>query len=431
MLNNNLNNDWLNSIEINITNHMQIQAERVLNPLGYHLSQEAKKRLRWLYILYYEQDSNVTKAANKIGLSRPWLSFIKSVFERNHRDPRSLEPRSKAPRNTSNRKRISKETEKKIIEVRDGYDNCWGKEKIAGHLWDEYKIKVHYNTVNKYLHIHQRIDPKISLKNTKAWDNKKQREAANITLKVKFRPPHQIKDLSPGALIEKDMKYIAKLGQKDAYKTKDSHWYQHTLIDSFTRIRTLEIVDNQDSQTAVRAHQEAIKRFPFLIACENTDNGSENNGEFSEELQKNNIFHFYSNVSTPTDNPRVERSHLTDDLEFYNKGNIHRDLTEQKEALKRWEDIYNHERPHQALGYMTPMKFYELWKKEPSKAYAIKDKWQIYLNKQRIRLANSRKIKRKEQIEALMNFIDAKSNKNSEISEAKLQLINCQLCSMA
>jgi len=432
MLNNNQNNDWLNSIEINLANHMQIQAERILNPLGHHLSQEAKKRLRWLYILYYEQDGNVTRAANKIGLSRPWLSFIKSNFEKNHRDPRSLEPQSKAPINTANRKRISEKIENKIIEIRDKYLGCWGKEKIAGHLWEEYKIKVHYNTVNKYLHIHNRISPKISLKNTKAWDNKKQREGANIiTLKVKFRPPHQIKDLSPGALIEKDMKYIARLGQKDLCRTKDSHWCQHTMIDSFTRIRVLELVDNQNSQTAVEAHQEAIKRFPFEIACENTDNGSENNREFSNELQRNNIFHFYSNVGTPTDNPRVERSHLTDDLEFYNKGNIHRDLMGQKEALKRWEYVYNYKRPHQALGYLTPMKFYELWKKEPAKAYAIKDRWQVYLSKQRIRLANSRKIKRKEQIEALMNFIDAKLNKKDEVSKAKLQLINCQLCSMA
>jgi len=431
MLNKNQNNDWLKSIEINITNHMQTQAERLLNPLGYHLSPEAKTRLRWLYILYYEQNSNVTKAANKIGLSRPWLSFIKSIFENSHRDPRRLEPQSRAPDNTSNRKRISEEIENKIIEIRDKYFGCWGKEKIAAHLWEKYKIKVHHNTVNKYLHIHKRIDPKISLKNTKAWEDKKQREMAKVIFKVKFRPPRQIKDYAPGGLIEKDMKYIAKLGQKDSCKTKDSHWCQHTMIDSFTRIRALELVGNQDSQTAVEAHQGAIKRFPFEIACENTDNGSENNGEFSRELQNNDIFHFYSNVGTPTDNPRVERSHLTDDLEFYNKGNIYKDFDKQKEALRKWEDICNCERPHQALSYLTPMKFYELWKENPSEAYRIKNKWQAYLKKQSIRLAGARKIKRKEQIEALMNFIDAKLNKKGDISKAKLQLINCQLCSVA
>lgn len=110
----------------------------------------------------------------------------------------------------------------------------------------------------------------------------------------------------------------------------------------------------------------------------------------------------------------MERSHLTDDQEFYNKGNIFSDLEKQKEALRKWEHTYNFKRPHQALGYLTPMQFYKLWKKDKEKAYAITEKWQEYLKKQSIRLAKARRIKRKEQI-----------------YEAKLQLIDCQLCSVA
>jgi len=37
--------------------------------------------LRWLYIVYYEADNNVTKVANKIGISREWLSKIKNKLE--------------------------------------------------------------------------------------------------------------------------------------------------------------------------------------------------------------------------------------------------------------------------------------------------------------------------------------------------------------
>ena len=77
------------------------------------------------------------------------------------------------------------------------------------------------------------------------------------------------------------------------------------------------------------------------------------------------------------------------------------------------------------------MRFYQLWKENPETAYQIVEKWQDYLKKQRIRQAQSRKIKRKEQIKALMNFIDAKLNKNKGLNEAKFQLINCQLCSVA
>ncbi len=434
MLQNESVNAWLDLVKTKSTNIMQVLAEKKLNPNNYHLSKEAKKRLRWLYLVYHEENGNISKAARKAGLSRQWLSHLKQVFEQNNKDPRSLEPKSKAPHDTSSRQRVSKETEVLIIQIRDGSLNSWGKEKIARVLKRDYGINVNPNTVNKYLHKHQRISPKISLKNIKAFEEKKKRDSEDILFKVKFRPPRIIKDYAPGALMEKDMKYVAKPGQQyDAGKHKENFWYQFTEIDSFTRIRAIEVTDKQDTQTAIALHKEAVRRLPFKIACENTDNGFENNNDFSRELKKEKVFHFYSNTGTPTDNPRVERSHLTDDLEFYSKGgNISNDLEEQKEKVKDWEDLYNLKRPHQALGYLTPMEFYKLWKRTPEKAYAITEKWQGYLKKQRIRQAQARRIKKKEQIESLMKFIDAKLQQDKElIEEAQFQLINCQLCSVA
>jgi hypothetical protein len=228
------------------------------------------------------------------------------------------------------------------------------------------------------------------------------------------------------------MKFIVKQGiflNAEKYKAKDNFSYQHTMIDSFTRMRALELAENAESKTAALAHERAMKRFPFKIACENTDNGSENNGSFSQELQSSDTFHFYSSVGTPTDNPRVERSHLTDDKEFYHLGNGSLPYEGQKTKLLDWERRYNEVRPHQALGYLTPLEFYRLWKEDPEAAHAIVRKWQAYLLNQRKRLASARKMKRKEQIEALMRFIDAKLNKTVEIEEAKQSLINCQLCS--
>lgn len=427
MLKKNMEHDLIKEVKNNLIKSMQIKAEKLLNPDNYHLSPEAKKRLRWLYILYYEKQGNISQAANKVGISRAWLSKIKSIFEHNNRDPRSLEPLSKAPHKTSKRKRIAKDTEDKILEIRDKYG--WGKEKISAFLKDNYLIRVHHNTVNKYLHLHKRINPKLSLKNFKAFQDKKEREAAGPIFKVKFRPPSKIKDYAPGALVEKDMKFVLRLGRRGV--SKQDFWYQHTALDSFTRIKALELTENPDSQESTQAYEEMKERFPFKIACFNTDNGSENEKEFSDKLQKENIFHFYSNSGTPTDNPRVERSFLSDDLEFYNRGNLYQDFSQQKQSLRKQEEVWNWLRPHQALGYLSPLKFYQLWKENPEKAFQLVEKWQGYLRKQRKRQAQSRKIKRKEQIEALMNFIDAKLNKNKGLNEAKLQLINCQLCSVA
>lgn len=413
---------------------MQTKANNLLNPYCHYLSLEAQKRLRWLYILYYDCGENVTKAANRINISRQWLSSIKSVFEKNNHDPRSLKPQSRAPHSTANRKQISQEIEDLIIQVRDAYP-MWGKEKLSQILKRDYQRKVGASTINRYLHKHSKINSKISEKNKQAWQKKKQREsdsASQPILKIKHRPPKQLKDYAPGALIEKDMKFVLKMGQfsnLEKHKAKENFYYQHTEIDSFTRMRTLELVKQADSATAVKAHNQAVKRFPFPLGTMNTDNGGENEKDFSQELQDKKVFHFYSEVGAPTDNPRVERSHLTDDQEFYQQGNRHKTFKEQKAAMEKWEYTYNYIRPHQALGYLTPIEFYKLWKNNPDKVYKIKNKYQQYLIKQRKRLASARRIKKKEQIDALMKFIDAKLNKKADINYHQKALLNCQLCS--
>lgn len=424
----------LERLSNNAFQHMQTSAENRFNPLRYYLSDEAKKRLKWMYLLYHEHENNVTRAADKIGISRQWLSTIKSTFDHHRKDPRSLEPRSRAPHHTTNRKRISKEHEQIILEVRDATPG-WGEEKIATLVLRDHSIKVGHTTVGRYLKKHGKIDSKISDKNHAAWMRKLAREnssAAQPTLKVKHRPPKAIKDYAPGALIEKDMKFIVKQGQfvnTAKYKAKENFFYQHTLIDSFTRMRALALVKDAESATASRAHRTALKRFPFPVACENTDNGSENNGAFSKELAAQEVFQFYSSVGTPTDNPRVERSHLTDDKEFYLRGNMFLPFKEQSAQLMKWERRYNNERPHQALGYLTPMEFYQLWKRSPQEAHDIVSRWQNYLARQRKRLYATRRIKRKEQVENLMRFVDAKLNKKVELQTAKQALIDCQLCS--
>lgn len=410
---------------------MQTKANKLLNPFGYHLSSEANKRLRWMCLLYYEHDRNVTKVAHKIGVSRQWLSRIKSAFEDHGKDPRSLEPLSKAPHRTKNRNRISEETEKVIIAVRDQY-RYWGKEKISRIVKRDYGLVAHPSTVNRYLHKHKRINPKLSKKNTIAWQKKKQRDKGEPTLSIKHRPPPTLKDYAPGALVEKDMKFVLKQGQFSntmKHKAKENFYYQHTETDSFTRIRTLELVKTADSAAATEAHTQTSQRFPFPIAAMNTDNGGENEKDFSRHLHDTAIFHFYSGVGTPTDNPRVERSHLTDDQEFYHQGNIEKTFDAQREALRKWEHTYNYIRPHQALGYLTPIEFYRVWKQNPHEACRIKNQYQQYLTRQKKRLATARRIKKKEQIEALMTFIDAKLNQKPNLREHKNALINCQLCS--
>lgn len=416
---------------------MQSKAENLLNPLRYYLSDVAKKRLCWLYVVYYECSGNVSQSARKIGISREWLSKLKSKFEKHHRDPRCLEPQSKAPHDTSNRERISLETEDKILEIRDEYG--WGKKDISVVLWRDYRLKASSSTVNRYLWKHSRIDPKISGRNQKAWAEKMIRENQKVPLIVKkYRPPSKLKDYAPGALIEKDMKLVPtkdKIPCKfDAkYHIQDYFNYQHSFLDSFTRIKLMELSKIPDSQRAMQAYNKIKQRLGFEIGAINTDGGGENSKDFKKQLAQDEVIQFFSRTGTPTDNPRVERSHRTDDQGCWMRGNSYQPFEQQRQALRKWEYIYNYVRPHQALGYLTPMEFYQLWKENPAKAYAIKDKYHVYLEKQRKRLSTVRKIKRKEQIEKVMHFIDAKLSQNQplkvDLRHYKSELIKCELCS--
>jgi transposase InsO family protein len=415
---------------------MQTRAENLLNPKRYYLSEQARKRLKWMYLIYYETEGNISQAAARIGISREWLNKLKSSFEKSGRNPRVLEPRSRAPRRTNNRHRISDEVEDAILAIRAEYG--WGKENISTVLNRDYGLQASPSTVNRYLHKHKKICPKISERNQKAWLEKKMREElGKIKVTIKYRPPSKLKDYQPGALIEKDMKLVPTTHKipvnSSKFHIKDHFNYQHTFLDTFTRIRGLELTEEPDSLEAQLAYTQIKKRFPFPIASVNTDSGGENGKNFKQQLANDEVIHFYSRTGTPTDNPRVERSHLTDDNEFWKRGHNYHKFNEQKEALSKWEYIYNYIRPNQALGNLTPIQFYQLWQENPARAYRIKDKYKQYLEKQRKRQASARRLKSKEQIEKLMHYIDAKlmpkTAKKIDLQPYKLELIKCELCS--
>jgi len=55
----------------------------------------------------------------------------------------------------------------------------------------------------------------------------------------------------------------------------------------------------------------------------------------------------------------VERSHRTDDDEFWLVKELVPETEELRVQVKKWQQEYNTVRPHQALGYLTPDEFYD------------------------------------------------------------------------
>ena len=65
------------------------------------------------------------------------------------------------------------------------------------------------------------------------------------------------------------------------------------------------------------------------------------------------MFHVYIKPATPRLNDKVERSHLTDQREFYQMLDYKDDINLRKK-LAQWEYYYNFLRPHSAHMGKTP-----------------------------------------------------------------------------
>ena len=57
----------------------------------------------------------------------------------------------------------------------------------------------------------------------------------------------------------------------------------------------------------------------------------------------------------------MERAQRTHKEEFYRVVELPDTIGELRQKLRAWEAVYNTERSHQALGYLTPETFYQRW----------------------------------------------------------------------
>ena len=86
-----------------------------------------------------------------------------------------------------------------------------------------------------------------------------------------------------------------------------------------------------------------------------TDYGAEFQGQFHWHVLDKGINHVYVKPRSPRLNGKVERSHRIDKEEFHRilNGVAIDDAKLFNEKLQEWEDFYNYNRPHAALGGKT------------------------------------------------------------------------------
>jgi len=138
-----------------------------------------------------------------------------------------------------------------------------------------------------------------------------------------------------------------------AFQGKRIRRFQYTAIDDATRIRALKIYPRHTQQNAIDFVDYVLSKFPFRIQTIRTDNGHEFQAKFHWHGEDLGIRHVYIKPRTPRLNGKVERSHGTDDREFYQLL-TYTDDVDLNEKLTEWENYYNFNRLHGAFSGKTP-----------------------------------------------------------------------------
>jgi transposase InsO family protein len=117
----------------------------------------------------------------------------------------------------------------------------------------------------------------------------------------------------PGHPIQMDVKFLTFIG-KNGEKVRR---FQYTAIDDATRARALKIYKRHTQATAIDFVNHIIDEFPFRVREIRTDNGHEFHAKFHWHVEDIGIRHAYIKPSSPQLNGKVERSHRSDQQEFY------------------------------------------------------------------------------------------------------------------
>lgn len=128
------------------------------------------------------------------------------------------------------------------------------------------------------------------------------------------RLPRNTRRRSPGPHIQVDVKFLMLQDRQDRPVKR----FQYTAIDDATRIRVMKVYHRHNQDYAIKF-----------------------------------IDHVYIKPRRPYLNGKVERSHRTDQEEFYQLLEYTDDV-DLNEKLEEWEKFYNLHRPHASHGGNTP-----------------------------------------------------------------------------
>lgn len=175
-------------------------------------------------------------------------------------------------------------------------------------------------------------------------------EKTRINYKQTQKEKKKNKATIPGELIQIDTKYL-----------EGRRRFQYTAIDVASKWRFLRAYPKLEQESTIDFLERLIQKAKekgILVQRVQTDNGLGFQLKVLAFLAKKQIKHQYIWIHTPDQNGVVERSHRTDDEEFYHlieTKNL--TLEELNTKLEEWTIYYNTKRLHFSLNFDTPEEY--------------------------------------------------------------------------
>ena len=304
------------------------------------ISREAQRRVKWFD--YYEANRrNARKTCRHFDISPD--TFYRWKKRYNPRNLLTLEDVSHRPKRVRQHT-WTPEMEQAVLELRNRYPR-WGKAKVAV-LLKEQGIELSISMVGRILkHLKERgllVEP--ILNHISARKRHRKRPYA-------VRKPKEYVAKQPGDIVQVDTLDVRPLPGV-AFK-------QFTARDIISRWDVVGVSRNATSTSAATFIDTIRERMPFEVKALQIDGGSEFQGVFEEVCKHYGIKLFVLPPRSPKLNGHVERANRTHTEEFYEVTDSSFEMDDLNKALLKWEYIYNTIRPHQSLGYLSPLKFLE------------------------------------------------------------------------
>jgi putative transposase len=316
---------------------------------GTVLSEVAQERLQKLdsMTLLLSDGCQEEVALQAVGLKRSnYYRYKKRLKEFG---PEGLENESKRPLNVR-KPTCTREIEQRVHRLRKKYP-LWGKQKIAVMYNFLYPEKISESTVGRIITRfikESKIMPVSWLQGRKVTKKRVFNDHAQ-------RWKYGMKGRSPGELVQIDHMTIMVpgIGQIKHFTAvcPTSKWVEYKAYQRAT------------SHNAADFLEHIHTTFPFTIRSIQVDGGSEFMSDFEKTCKIMGIPLYVLPPRSPECNGAVERSNGTAKYEFYSQYDDRPKLHNLRKKLEKFTYFYNHTRPHQGIGLLTPHQFYEEIKK--------------------------------------------------------------------